>query len=104
MKYRASCGRKAPWKNVPHGRPCCILVNSCVKYKLMFWYLTACLLIITIAKRGLTVTESIGAEELLEKAVVKHHCLNKDVVSSSSKVFYPQEKIPKTHTWFFLLT
>ena len=45
-----------------------------------------------IAKRGLTlpltVTESIGAEELLEKAVVKHHRLNKDVVSSSSKVFY----------------
>ena len=41
-----------------------------------------------IAKRGLTVTESIGAEELLEKAVVKHHRLNKDVVRNSSKVFY----------------
>ena len=45
-----------------------------------------------IAKRGLTlpltVTESIGAEELLERAVVKHHRINKDVVRSTSKVFY----------------
>ena len=52
MKYRASCGRKAPWKNVPRGRPCCILVNSCVKYKLMFWYLTACLLIDTWCQKS----------------------------------------------------
>ena len=45
-----------------------------------------------IAKRGLTlpltVRESISAEELLEKAMEKHHHLNKDVVRSSSKVFY----------------
>ena len=45
-----------------------------------------------IAKRGitlpLTVRESIGAEELLEKAVEKHHRFNKDVVRSGNKVFY----------------
>ena len=45
-----------------------------------------------IAKRGITlpitVRESIGAEELLEKAVEKHHRFNKDVVRSGSKVFY----------------
>ena len=45
-----------------------------------------------IAKRGitlpLTVRESIGAEELLEKVVEKHHRFNKDVVRSGNKVFY----------------
>ena len=45
-----------------------------------------------IAKRGITlpitVRESIGAEELLEKAVEKHHRFNRDVVRSGSKVFY----------------
>ena len=41
-----------------------------------------------IAKRGITlpitVRESIGAEELLEKAVEKHHRFNKDVVRSGT--------------------
>ena len=45
-----------------------------------------------IAKRGitlpLTVRESIDAEELLEKAVEKHHRFNEDVVRSGNKVFY----------------
>ena len=83
--FRNNSGNKRPVKRARLGQPS----DSEVKINIGVMILRDGGL---IAKRGITlpitVRESIGAEELLEKAVEKHHRFNKDVVRSGNKVFY----------------